>query len=76
MKMIVKDQIFDVRAEHSSNRERDHDRDTILKDLIVTLAVCHNVTPLEGGSFQASSPDEIALVKFACTLGLELVRRD
>jgi phospholipid-translocating ATPase len=74
MKQIINDQILVQPNRPASHRERD--RDTILKDLILALAVCHNVTPLEGGNFQASSPDEIALVKFACVLGLELEKRD
>ena len=50
------------------------------------LALCHNVTPVEeedgngsggGGSvsFQASSPDEVALVRFAESVGLALRQR-
>ena len=42
------------------------------RDFITALAVCHNVTPVfpdiddpEYKEFQASSPDEVALVKFA-----------
>ena len=44
----------------------------IVRDLITCLALCHNVTPTYPDpddptvrEFQASSPDEIALVKFA-----------
>lgn len=54
------------------------DDDSILRDLLLALALCHNVTPIvEEGvrSFQASSPDEIALVKIAESLGIELVSR-
>ena len=38
----------------------------IVRDFITCLAVCHNVTPSEQNGqkvYQASSPDEIALVK-------------
>lgn len=48
-------------------------------DLITTLALCHNVTPtLEYGSitYQAASPDEIAIVKFTELVGLSLFKRD
>jgi phospholipid-translocating ATPase len=42
--------------------------------------VCHNVTPVydENGTrdFQASSPDEVALVRFIDNLGHKLVERD
>lgn len=43
---------------------------------ILALALCHNVTPVrtEEGliEFQASSPDEVAMVKFASTVGVHL----
>ncbi|QPG75533.1 Putative aminophospholipid-translocase [Brettanomyces nanus] len=50
-----------------------------VRDLVVTLAVCHNVTPTyEGGKveYQASSPDEIAIVNFTKSVGLSLTKRD
>jgi phospholipid-translocating ATPase len=44
----------------------------VVKDLILALDLCHNVTPVYANEddpdekdYQASSPDEIALVKFA-----------
>eukprot|EP00727_Mastigamoeba_balamuthi_P001035 m51a1_g10929 putative aminophospholipid-transporting p-type atpase (1340) ;mRNA; r:131001-137091 len=44
------------------------------------IALCHNVTPVavEGGGtqYQASSPDEVALVKFTERVGLVLHQRD
>lgn len=55
------------------------ERDAIYRDLITALAVCHNVTPTNaddgGRTFQASSPDEIALVKIAESVGLRLDSR-
>ncbi len=54
------------------------DKYFIVRDFITCLAVCHNVTPtIEDGvkTFQASSPDEIALVKIAESLGLILSER-
>lgn len=48
-------------------------------DLLEAISLCHNVTPvesIEGIVLQASSPDEIALVEFVQTLGIELVYRD
>lgn len=48
-------------------------------DLVTTLAICHNVTPtFEDGelTYQAASPDEIAIVKFTESVGLSLFRRD
>lgn len=55
---------------------------TRVRDLVVSLAVCHNVTPsteeLNGEqitSYQASSPDEIAIVEFTESVGLRLQQR-
>jgi phospholipid-translocating ATPase len=52
-------------------------------DGVLALAVCHNVTPVQDDannanlvSYQASSPDEVALVKFTESVGLTLVARD
>lgn len=46
---------------------------------VIAMALCHNVTPVveEDGSsaYQASSPDEIALVKYTEELGVRLVYR-
>lgn len=49
----------------------------------MSLSLCHNVTPVYPDEddptkkeFQASSPDEIALVKFAETLDIQLVERE
>ena len=49
----------------------------------MALALCHNVTPQieeENGktitSYQASSPDEIAIVKWTEAVGLRLIQRD
>ena len=54
-----------------------------MRDTITALAVCHNVTPTYPDpddrsvrEFQASSPDEIAMVKFADSLGMKLIERD
>lgn len=51
--------------------------------MITALAVCHNVTPvypipgdLESKELQASSPDEVALVRFADSLNMRLMHRD
>ena len=54
-----------------------------VRDLVLALALCHNVTPsmedVNGQSvttYQASSPDEIAIVKWAEHVGLRLLHRD
>ena len=48
-------------------------------DMIVTLAICHNVTPTfedDELTYQAASPDETAIVKFTESVGLSLFKRD
>lgn len=54
-----------------------------VRDIILALALCHNVTPTtdeEDGekitSYQASSPDEIAIVQYTGDVGLKLAYRD
>lgn len=54
-----------------------------VRDVVLALGLCHNVTPTieeENGkqitSYQASSPDEIAIVKWTEAVGLRLVHRD
>ena len=59
------------------------DQHYVVRDLILALSLCHNVTPVypdaddpEKKEFQASSPDEIALVKFAEQLDMKLIERE
>ena len=54
-----------------------------VRDLVLALALCHNVTPTteeaDGSAFttyQASSPDEIAIVRWTEQIGLRLIHRD
>ncbi|KAL6700924.1 hypothetical protein J3F84DRAFT_359642 [Trichoderma pleuroticola] len=54
-----------------------------VRDVVLALALCHNVTPtseVEDGkevtSYQASSPDEIAIVRWTESVGLKLSYRD
>ena len=54
-----------------------------VRDVVLALALCHNVTPtvdIEDGqevtSYQASSPDEIAIVRWTESVGLRLAHRD
>jgi phospholipid-translocating ATPase len=54
-----------------------------VRDVVLALGICHNVTPTveeEDGqmvtSYQASSPDEIAIVKWTEAVGLRLMHRD
>lgn len=51
-----------------------------IRTAIMALALAHNVTPttdeLGNITYQASSPDEVALVKFTESVGMTLVARD
>nr|CAG8434925.1 14431_t:CDS:10 [Entrophospora candida] len=51
-----------------------------IRDIILALALCHNVTPVIDVdnlvTYQASSPDEVAIVKWTESVGLTLVFRD
>lgn len=54
-----------------------------VRDVVLALALCHNVTPtmeeVNGemvNAYQASSPDEIAIVKWTENVGLRLLQRD
>lgn len=49
-----------------------------LFEIVQALAVCHNVTPIieDTVSYQASSPDEVAIVKWTELVGMTLIARD
>ena len=54
-----------------------------VRDLVLALALCHNVTPsteeVDGKNtttYQASSPDEVAIVRWTESVGLRLLHRD
>ncbi|KAK8169510.1 phospholipid-translocating P-type ATPase-like protein [Phyllosticta citrichinensis] len=54
-----------------------------VRDVVLALALCHNVTPtteeVNGEvvtTYQASSPDEIAIVRWTELIGLRLLQRD
>ncbi|KAF8817799.1 cation-transporting atpase family protein, partial [Cardiosporidium cionae] len=52
---------------------------SIVNNAVKALSLCHNVSPLGKGdniSYQAASPDEVALVNFANSVGLKLIERD
>ena len=56
-------------------------RNKMIKDTITSMLLCNNVTPIISNenpdiiTYQASSPDEIALVKFAEKLNMKLIYR-
>jgi phospholipid-translocating ATPase len=51
-----------------------------VKDIVLALGLCHNVTPVvnDDGSitYQASSPDEVAIVRWTESVGLTLSSRE
>ena len=55
-------------------KRKRRERSKLIRDLITSMVLCNNVTPTDNG-FQASSPDEIALVKFAESLNMVLTHR-
>jgi phospholipid-translocating ATPase len=71
-------------GKQTSKGGKRREQNYVVRDLITCLALCHNVTPTYPDpddptcrEFQASSPDEIALVKFADNqLGMKLLERD
>ncbi len=71
-----------VKDKNGGARKR-RDQQYICRDFMTALALCHNVTPTFPDEFdksivefQASSPDEVALVKFANEMGMKLIERD
>ena len=46
-----------------------------VKDIVQALSICHNVTPVDS-TYQASSPDEMAIVKWTESVGLRLSARN
>ena len=56
-------------------------RNKIIRDTITSMVLCNNVTPIISDddpndiTYQASSPDEVALVKFAEKLNMRLIHR-
>ena len=53
-------------------------RETLIRDVVHCMVLCNNVTPIMNDgekSFQASSPDEVALVKKAEEFGVKLKER-
>ena len=55
-------------------KKRRRERSKLIRDCITSMVLCNNVTPTDNG-YQASSPDEIALVQFAETLKMVLTHR-
>ncbi|OCF33097.1 phospholipid-translocating ATPase [Kwoniella heveanensis BCC8398] len=56
------------------------DMSSRVRDAVMALATCHNVTPVSNDdgtiTYQASSPDEVAIVQWTESVGLRLTHRD
>ncbi len=66
---------------YNTNKRIRRNRNKIIRDAITALCLCNNVTPIYNANsneydYQASSPDEIALVQFASELNMQLKYRD
>ncbi|KAL2760836.1 hypothetical protein ACRALDRAFT_1046021 [Sodiomyces alcalophilus JCM 7366] len=84
--LITPSSTFATSANMGTTRTR-REIGTRVRDVVLALALCHNVTPTteegEGEdagktvtSYQASSPDEIAIVRWTESVGLRLAHRD
>lgn len=75
----VEDKIMDSTSLDTNQKKRfRRNRDNVIRDTVTALGLCHNVTPtIEDGvkGYQASSPDEVALVKFAERINIILAER-
>ncbi|KAF7597332.1 putative aminophospholipid-translocase [Aspergillus hancockii] len=74
---------FGTQAGHGAAPRMRREIGSRVRDVILALALCHNVTPTtdeEDGvkitNYQASSPDEIAIVRYTEEVGLKLTYRD
>ncbi|CCE65229.1 hypothetical protein TPHA_0K00950 [Tetrapisispora phaffii CBS 4417] len=76
---IVTDYVKQLTSETKKVSSSRKDMASRVGDMVLTLALCHNVTPtLEDNelTYQAASPDEIAIVKYTESVGLSLYKRD
>lgn len=81
--LITPSAVFGVQAGVGTAPRTRREIGSRVRDIILALALCHNVTPTtdeEDGvkvtSYQASSPDEIAIVQYTQEVGLKLSHRD
>lgn len=67
-----------IRKKMGRKHRRARDLGSKVFELVRALALCHNVTPVEEDgkrSYQASSPDEIAIVQWCEAVGMVLEKR-
>ena len=74
MEIISPDNNIDTSPINKVHKKKRRERSKIIRDVITSMVLCNNVTPTENG-YQASSPDEVALVQFAESLNMVLTHR-
>ena len=81
--LVTPSSVYGVQAVTGTATRTRREIGSRVRDLVLALALCHNVTPTadeEDGqsivTYQASSPDEIAIVRYTEAIGLRLVHRD
>jgi len=69
---------FHQKPDAAFRLKRTRDISVRIREIVLALSICHNVTPVwEDGAleYQASSPDEMAIVKWTKSVGLTLTGR-
>jgi phospholipid-translocating ATPase len=81
--LITPSTVFGTQAGQGAAPRTRREIGSRVRDIILALGLCHNVTPTteeEDGqkitAYQASSPDEIAIVRYTEEVGLKLSYRD
>ena len=81
--LVTPSSTYDTASAGASTTRTRREIGSRVRDLVLALALCHNVTPTteeESGrsltTYQASSPDEIAIVRWTENVGLRLMHRD
>lgn len=81
--LITPSSTYNISSTGASTTRTRREIGSRVRDLVLALALCHNVTPttekVDGHSFtmyQASSPDEIAIVRWTEAVGLRVMHRD
>ena len=80
--LVTPSSLLNIVASGATTRTR-REIGSRVRDVVLALALCHNVTPTtqeENGrnvtAYQASSPDEIAIVRWTESVGLRVIHRD
>lgn len=83
VKLVTPSSVFTASSSTTTTTRTRREIGSRVRDIVLALALCHNVTPTteeEDGktftAYQASSPDEIAIIKWTENVGLRLLHRD